>query len=152
MRLLLDVEGLGDAVKLLDKLHDRGEHLQPVLDDIGDRFLDIELAQFRSEGTRSRAWAPLAPSTVRQRGSAHPILDDTGTLRRSLTLPEAPDSVRRLTATSLLIGTEVEYARYHVTGTRNPDGTVRMPRRPPVALLPTDEDRFGEMMSEHLLP
>ncbi len=147
MQLLLDTVGLGDAVKLLDELHDRGEHLQPVLDDIGDRFLDIELAQFRSEGARgSGGWAQLAPSTVRARGSAHPILDDTGALRRSLTLSGATGSVRRLTSTSLLIGTEVDYARYHATGTRH------MPARPPVALLPTDVDRFGQMMSEHLLP
>jgi len=40
--------------------------------------------RFRRESTRSKGglkWAPLAPSTVKRRGSAHPILRDSGQMK-----------------------------------------------------------------------
>lgn len=44
---------------------------------------------FDSEGAASgEPWQPLAPITVEERGSAHPILHRTGRLRRSYKLDE----------------------------------------------------------------
>lgn len=59
----------------------------------------------------------------------------TGATMRSLTLPEAPHAIRRVTAGSLEFGTDVGYARYlteHV-GPETDGGGLKRPK--PVAVL-----------------
>ncbi len=147
MRLLLDSTGLGDTERALEGMVHRGENLRPALSDIADDFLDLQGEQFRSEGGRSMVWKPLRPSTIRQRGSAHPILDDSDALRNSLTRQGAAGQIRQLTGpTSLIVGTDVQYAGFHQTGTRH------MVERPPVDLLPSDRERWAGIISRWLLP
>lgn len=56
---------------------------RPLWKEIVKWFLQMEALQFATEGLGK--WPALAPSTVRKRGSAHPILVVTGGLQRSLT-------------------------------------------------------------------
>src|SRR5260221_14777116 len=66
------------------------ETLQPALEQIGDDLRADFALNMASEGAlfagafAGSQWAPLAESTVRQRGSAHPILWRTGALGASL--------------------------------------------------------------------
>lgn len=110
MDLRMEVVGVDRLDGKLDTLADRGSNLRPALDAAGDELLDINRARFASEGGGS--WAPLRLSTVRKRGSAHPILDDSGDLKASLTRQGAQGSVRAITADSVTIGTDLHYAFY----------------------------------------
>jgi len=64
------------ADQLLARLNQRAAALR-----VGGAMLEqARDAAFAAEGP---GWAPLAESTVRQRGSAHPILQRSGSYRRS---------------------------------------------------------------------
>lgn len=90
-----------------------------------------------------RAWAALAPSTVRQRiragYPARPILVRTGALRNSLLSPGAANSYEDVQTTgngwTLVVGTEDSKAIFHERG------TARMPARPFIALSDQAEQR-----------
>lgn len=79
---------------------------------------DVMDARFEREGGN---WAPLKPSTVKRRGSAHPILQATGRLRRGAktavagtfqgVIPPKWRGRQRFTG--------VPYAKYHQNGTPN---------------------------------
>jgi hypothetical protein len=135
MDLRVDVVGVDRLDKQMAGLVDRGSHLQPALDAAGDELLNINRRRFASEGDGS--WAPLRPSTVRQRGSAHPILQDGGDLAESLTTRGARGSVRALTADSVTIATELHYAFY-----QSP--------RVIVAITAADRARLYRTVEQHL--
>jgi phage gpG-like protein len=145
MRLTLDVFGDRQLDRKLLRFEDRVGDLEPAFEALADDFLSIESKQFSSEGGfASGSWAPLAESTVRRRGSAGPILDDSGDLRRSLTQEGAKGSVRQITSDSLFVGTDVDYAQYHQTG------TSRMPRRRPVEFRDADRRRWVKAIQRYL--
>lgn len=145
MRIEFEVFGDVQLARNLDRWADAIDDASPAFEAMADDFLDIDAAQFASEGGRSGGWAPLAPSTVRSRGSAHPILFESGRLQQSLTTRSSTDAVRRITADSLEVGTTVPWARYHQTG------TARMPRRRPVEFTEVDRRRWVKLLQEHLV-
>jgi phage gpG-like protein len=85
-----------------------------------------------SKDPNGTPWPPLAAATVRYKGH-DTILVDTEALLTSVTRATG-DSILTLTGSKrnheVTMGTTVEYARYHMTGTRNKNGTRRMPARP----------------------
>jgi len=93
-------------------------------------FYQNVLQDFVLEGGQSgESWAPLSPGYAAWKQRVAPgagLLVRTGLLKSSLTRPDGPESVYRVTPTSLEIGTSVSYAMYHQMGTR------RMPARPPM--------------------
>src|SRR5687768_5844860 len=117
MRLQIEVLGDVQLDRELLRWAEAAGDATPAFMGMADDFLDIEARQFASEGGNSGGWAALAPSTVRRRGSAHPILFESGRLQQSLTGTGAADAVRRITSDSLEVGTSVPYARYHQRGT-----------------------------------
>lgn len=133
MEIVLEVLGDVELARKLVRFAGRANNVRPVLESLAHDFLSIERAQFKSEGARgSGGWAPLAPSTVAKRGSAHPILFETGALYDSLTKPGNKGAVRNITADGMTVGTTVPYARFHQ------HGTGRMPRRRPVEFTEAD--------------
>jgi phage gpG-like protein len=145
MRLSVDVFGDVQLDRRLLRFEEHAGDLSPVFEALADDFLDLEGRQFASEGGfASGGWAPLAPSTVRRRGTAHPILTDSGDLRASLTQRDGKGSVRRISDDEMFVGTDVDYAQYHQTGTR------RMPRRRPVELRNADRQRWVKAMQRFL--
>jgi Phage virion morphogenesis family len=128
-------ETLGEVQFSRDLLRvgNRGGDMSPVLGSIADDWMDWNQEQFTTEGGRaSGGWAALAPSTVKRRGSAHPILQVSGALMEELTKRSnvlVTDSFAHLS-----IPDDVEeYGRYHQSG------TSRMPQRRPIEF--TDMDR-----------
>lgn len=146
MQLAMDVDGFAGTTRLFSEMQRRGRSLYPVLRQVADDFLEMEREQFRSEGARAAIWKPLSAATVRQRGTAHPILNETSALRDSLTIEGARNAVRVITATSLLAGTDDPKATYHQTGTRN------MVERRVIDVLPSDRDRWADMIARYLAP
>jgi phage gpG-like protein len=145
MRLTLEVFGDVQLDRKLLRFEDHVGDLEPAFEALADDFLSIETRQFSSEGGfASGGWAPLADSTVQRRGSAHPILDDHGDLRASLTDAAAKGAIRDITSDSLFVGTDIDYAQYHQTG------TARMPRRRPVEFRDADRRRWVKGIQRYL--
>ncbi len=68
------------------QVNERGQDMSPVFKRLAYKWLNWNLHQFDSEGKLSgRPWAQLKPSTVKKRGSAHPILRVTGGLEDAMT-------------------------------------------------------------------
>ena len=82
------------------------------------------LNNFDNEGINAgQQWAPLAASTVRRRGSRHPILVRSGRLRSKVASIQG-DWVDN----QIILELHDQIGRYHQAGTR------RMPARPPIGL------------------
>jgi len=135
-------------------------------DNIADDFLAIERAQFSSQGTRGgMAWAPLQPSTIKQkerRGQPLDILVATGRMRAALTTKGHPDAVREISGDTLALGLRLEsfpsfYPLFHVTGTLDQYRQRRrvpgegMPRRPPIELNDEDKRRWYKYVQARLV-
>lgn len=132
------VEGQGKLLDALDELELTFRDFRPLFREAAKLFYEFEKQAFETEGESSAAgdWEELSPLHELIKQQAFPgktILRRTDALFRSLTQPNARGSIRRVTDTELLIGTGIDYALYHQTG------TSRMPERPVIAL--TDEQQ-----------
>lgn len=150
MEITFSVDGLVEVQQKFWTWGKAIEDLSPAWMDIGDDIRADNAANFASEGgwysfgatvartgsgrgARGSSWAPLAPSTVRERerlgyGGAHPILVRQGDLMESLTVLGARGNITRIGPTSAEFGTAHPLAPFHHWGTR------RMPARPLVGL------------------
>lgn len=89
----------------LERLAERLDDLSPAMREIANALLDHTEQAFRAEGP---GWPALAPATVARRGSAHPILQVSGALARSIT-PESGPSFAA-------VATVLPYAAIHQFG------------------------------------
>lgn len=144
MRVIVDVFGDKQLDRHLLKYQTLLENMAPAFEVLADDFLAINKRQFDSEGGNSGHWAPLAPSTVKRRGSAHPILDDHSDLRASLTRADGKGAVRTVEPHELFVGTDIDYAQYHQAG------TSRMPRRRPVEFTGADRNRWVKALQRFI--
>lgn len=115
--------------RLTDRVRDmreRAEDLTPAWDALLTWFAEQNFEQFLTRGARYRKqWSPLAPRTLREKlAKGYPLdpLIRTGKLAQDLT--HRPLGVEHMTPTSVSAGTDIDYARFHMRGTR------RMPARP----------------------
>lgn len=91
----------------------KGNALATPMQQIVDLFAEELAANFAAEG-RPAHWQELALSTIKKRGSAHPILQDTGALEGSTQDWTISGSGQTMVATLSTPG----YGGFHVTGTR----------------------------------
>lgn len=128
-RFTLDFYGDTQVDRTLAALGDRVSDASEAWEAITDRFVAGQRRQFDTQGAAGGArWAPLSPAYAAQKARTHPgqpILQRDGDLVASLT--RRPLGVEHITATSMVIGSDVEHGRYHQLG----DG---VPRRRPVEL------------------
>ena len=118
---------------------------KPVFQVIGKDWLDMNSDQFGSEGSRSSGgWGDLAPSTVAQRGSAHPILDDTGLLRQLMESPESL-TIHDEYLHFLLDDDRQEIAQLHQSG------TDKMPQRRVFEFTEFDKDRMVKQLQSWVI-
>lgn len=102
--------------------------LTPIMQDIGAALGNLTEDAFQAEGP---GWPQLAPATVRKRGSAHPILQDTGGLAASVTHGGGRDSA--------WVGVSKKYAAIHQFG-----GTIEHKART-ATLYYRQNQRTGEV-------
>jgi phage virion morphogenesis protein len=134
----------------LEELGRRGQDMQPVFETIGDAILSNIEENFRQEGRYSDAgipgswrggdnhWTGLAKSTVKKRGTEHPILQQTGALASSF--------VKEASAGGVIVGTNKEYAAIHNFGGKTGRGhKVTMPSRP---ILTIADETIAEINEE----
>ena len=101
------------------------------------------------EGRPTR-FAPLAKSTIaRKKALGQPLtpLVATGAMRNSLARRNFRGNVTYVAASGTLrVGTNIPYAHYHVTGTKNKNGSPRMPARNPLVILPEDWQAIQDLV------
>ena len=146
----------GYKIEGQDKLNDALEALEltfkdfrPLFRDAAKLFYEFEKEAFETEGESSAAgeWAELSPLYELLKEQQFPgktILRRSDALFRSLTQPNARGSIRRVTETELVIGTTIDYALYHQTG------TSRMPARPIIALTQKQERQMATFLRKGL--
>lgn len=141
--LKITVDGeqkLNRAFDTLGKAVSDWRELWPEVEQI---FFRAELEQFTSEGGRSTKWAPLSAKYAKQKARRFPgrqILVRTGRLKRSLSVLGGGDQIREAEATSLTLGSRVDYGIYHQRG------AGRLPKRPPIELTTRDFGRITSRM------
>lgn len=122
--VILELAGLDSA------LHD----FAPLFKEIADDFEQRKMPQvFAQQGP---GWPALAASTVRYKERHFPgttILRRTDRLYDSLT--GGADGVREISSNQMILGTNVEYGRFH----QSPEPRTKLPRR--AFLEITEEDK-----------
>jgi len=157
-------EGAFHVSGLLDFGATKGRDTAVVMERIVADMMRVERQTFYAQGRRGGgSWKPLLPDTVRKKGVgyqnilrtdlANPGYSKIGgaqsvdTLFKSLTQPGARYQILDVTNSTILFGTERPYAGAHQHGS-----WMRfIPARPFMTFLPTDEERWTRMMSEHLM-
>lgn len=143
-----------DGVETLNRGFNRVEHFisdfRSIWPAVAQEFYAIQEEQFGSEGAHgaSGKWAPLSPVYAKYKAKAFPgalILQAERGLYESLTSPDAPDSIFRMTEDELTTGTQREGAQAHQRG------SGRMPARPPIALTEADKRRMQKAIQSRLV-
>jgi hypothetical protein len=124
----ITVFGDDHFVNKMRRMAFRALDAEPVMRSIGQDFLDIVEEQFATEGARGgRPWAQLKFDTITRRGSAHPILVDSGDMLIEMTGPDnldvSSDSVELKLPANIL--QKAESAQYGFTA----HGKTVRPRR-----------------------
>jgi phage gpG-like protein len=144
LRVSLSIEGELVIDRLLQGIEERARDMTPVWPEVVRVFREIVKRAFESEGASTgEPWQQLAESTQRDRQAhgfppAHPILERTGALLRSLVIGSDGGYVVA-TPSQLEIGSDVEYLKYHQSNLPR----KRLPRRAPINL--TADDRVDLM-------
>jgi hypothetical protein len=129
MALEFTFEAYGDKLvrrRMLD-VSDRGIDARPAFSQIADDLMVFETRRFDTEGNGT--WAPLAPTTVREKAERHldpRILHATLALRRSLTRRGDPEQTLIIGSSFLVFGSKLKRGVYLQKGTR------KMPARKPL--------------------
>lgn len=117
---------------------------------VAQEFYTIEVQQFQSQGAHgaSGRWAALSPAYAKYKAIAfpgQPILRATTGLFESMTSPDALDSIFRMDAQEMTIGTQREGATAHQRG------SGRMPARPIISLTEADKRRMQKAIQKGLV-
>lgn len=143
VRLTGTLDGLRIIDRKLQSWEDRASDVRPAYGELRAVFASVVQQTFDSEGGTSASgpWAPLAPSTARQRGrlsygADHPILERTGEIIRSLTQVTG-DTILVEQPTYFAIGSAVPYLIYH----QSLAPRTKIPRRP--VFDPTEDDKHA---------
>lgn len=171
MRIIVTVDDKKVLARLAE-LQRRGVNPRPVLERIADDFLDIERDVFATRGSSiGRPWQPLSESTAkadkahRGRWRYHGgLLNQSGRLQRSLTVPRAARSKRSVSRSSLTIGSTHPLAHLHQWGTKErevrtwrgkplakPRTAGRLPARTLVSVTPEDKTRWRQFISDFVM-
>ena len=144
-----DVYGEKQVSRELLRFSGRATNAAPAFAMIADDMREIIDKQFETEGKRSSGgWAPLALSTIdsKARAGLDPrILHATLDLRRSLTEKDDSAHFEHITPVSLTLASQVEYGKYHQTG------TLKMPRRRPVEFTEVDRQHFVKTLQRWIV-
>ena len=136
----------GDAPKrvrdLLERIRDQAAFFAAA----SELMLDATQENFASQSSpEGDAWAPLAPATVEERGSASPILERSGALRAGIhAAPEATRAVVR--------SLPLPYAAIHQQGGQaGRNRAVTVPARPYLGWGPKSIAEVTELAEEMIL-
>lgn len=138
LRFTGEIDGLPAFDRAFNRVEEYIKDFRSIWPNVAKEFYAIEEDQFSSEGAHgaSGKWAPLSPAYKKWKTEHFPgqtILKLTNALHESLTRPDAGDSIYRLDADEMTLGSRTPYATAHQRGGGS------LPARPPISL--TDEDK-----------
>lgn len=117
--------------------------LTPLMGGVGTLLEGSTRDRFRTKtAPDGSSWADLQPSTIEAKNARGGILVDRGDLMRSITHHANSDSVA--------VGTDRHYGKYHQTGTKNQDGSKRMPARPIFGLSAEDKTNIRDLLNNFM--
>lgn len=163
--LSFEVAGVVQVSRVLAISAERVTDLIPAFERIADDFTKGEKRVFVAEGAVGEApsesgvgtwvkWKEVNPKYAawkRKKGFGSKILVKTGKLKASLTDASAEGHIRVINKLNLEIGTAVPYAGYHQTGTKNKDGSLRMPKREPIRITKKQARFWVSIINKFLL-
>lgn len=118
--LRIDGAGFEPMQLLLDRFSENIQNPQPMFEAMADEFASRQAANFGSGGGIWGAWAPLSPRYAAWKNANYPgqpILTRTGALRTDMT--QRPFGVEVIDSKRMVVGTDIEYAKYHQQGGGN---------------------------------
>jgi len=129
---------------------ERLRSFKPLFKKIASDFRKTQNSLFAAEGAfeGNAAWAALSPGYKEQKAKKFPgrkILQATGKLRTSLVTKAGEGAINNITDDSIEIGTSIEYAGYHQTG------TGKMPARPIFNITKNQEDKWINLVVQHIM-
>lgn len=147
--MILDIDfDTGNINRFLHGLTGAMNDLRPAWKVIHQDFMEIEKAQFESEGARSgEKWAPLnLDYAKRKKPPGMPILVRTGVLKSSLT---QIGSDHRFVSKphEMTVGSGVPYGVFHQTGSRD---RTRLLARPPIHITQDDKEKWVGVVSDYI--
>lgn len=142
VKLEIETTGIDRLSRYLKNAIDQGTNLEPAFAEIGEYLIESHQERFKLEvAPDGELWEPLAPATLKQKGGETRILQESGTMRDTLSY--------RISGNELLFGSNQEYAATHQFG-REGDG---IPARPFIGLSTgyfNDEDEIVSILKDHL--
>lgn len=154
--LRVTISGFLDGVQVIDRqldaLENRITDVSPAWPAVVNVFRQIARATFDTEGASNAGgqWPALAPSTQKDRarqgyGAAHPILQRTQRLMRSVTAGTG-DTILVETPRYLGIGSAVPYIQFH----QSTAPRTKLPRRAVVDLTTDDRHELLRPIRQYL--
>lgn len=129
--------------------------LSKPLEKASEVFYRFEKDAFETEGASSKArrWTALTRQYARWKekvAPGKPILELSGALRDSMTGPDAPDSFYKVQPQELAIGTTLDYASFHQTGTKRmvARSVIALTKEQEVELINTVKDGLREILKD----
>lgn len=140
-RISLEVDGVAEFDRTFARYDAVFSDLTGIWPDVRDEFHKIEAEQFASEGSAGGGgrWKDLSDRYKAQkikRYGSKPILQASGALMESLT-GDGPGSYYSATKTEMAVGSVIPYGIYHQRG------GGKLPKREPISLSKTQQDRMG---------
>ncbi|MCX6223484.1 MAG: hypothetical protein NTV01_01800 [Bacteroidia bacterium] len=128
------------------------EDMRSLFQTIGEYWFATNKQAIFSQRGASGRFKDLTPVTkdLKQKnyGNAYPILVATGKLRDSLTNPLDRNAIFRIRKTSLTLGSNVDYLKYHMTGFKHYQTGRFVSPRPPISLTAGGLQSFIRKMSD----
>ena len=146
----VDVIGLGRVQRVLARLSDASQDVDPILRDIGEYLLTQTRTRFDDEvDATGRPWEPLEPGYAKAKAEERPnagILVYDNFLRGTLAYV--------VSAGELALGTNLPYGARQHFGFTGPDSLGRTfdhPARPWLGVSSGDESEIVGILRQHLL-
>jgi phage gpG-like protein len=130
--------------RLAERLEGFTQDLSYPIEEAMLEILDIVKDRFAKEDDGTRRWKNLSRRRIEQRGSAHPILRDTGALFASITTRGAPGNEFRVNRMLGVVGSSDKKAAWHQKG------LGRNPRRAFLTLTRAEKADLAEIFFEFI--
>lgn len=111
---------ISEALRELEGMAARASNVRPVMEQARAKMGEIEGLIWASQGTAVGGWAPLSPAYAAWKAATFPgapMMMRTGRLAEDLMDLRGPGN--DVDADGATFVTNVDYAKYHVTGTRH---------------------------------
>lgn len=147
VRLTFEIFGDVQLDRTLARFEEAPQDARPLWEALADRFAAGERRQFRTEGGwASGGWPALSPAYGAWKSRHYPgarILHREGELEASLT--SRPLGVEVIEPGFMVLGSGVEYGRYHQSGGGN------LPQRRPVELTGNQRTEWVRLMQRFIV-